>query len=138
MANAIYPKYKEALLTGSSNSSLTVDDTTDGTYVALVDTGTYSYSAAHQFYSSLSGIVGTPQRIATPTVTSGTFDGDNVTFTAVSGNDVEALVIYRKNSGADTTWRLVAYIDTSVTGLPVTPNSGDIDITWNASGIFTL
>lgn len=139
MANAIYPLYKQALLTNSSsNISLDQDDTTNGPFVALVDAGTYAYSATHDFYNDLSGVVGTDQRIATPTVTSGTFDGDNVTFSAVSGNTVEALVIYRKNSGANTTWRLVAYIDTSVTNLPVTPNGGDISITWNASGIFTL
>jgi hypothetical protein len=141
MANAVYPIYKTAILSASSNVSLTVDDTTDGPFVALVDTGTYTYSAAHDFFNDLSGIVGTDQRIATPTVGSvsaGTFDGDNVTYTAVSGATVEALVIYRKNAGANTTWRLVVYIDTSVTGLPVTPNGGDITVTWNASGIFTI
>lgn len=139
MANAIYPLFKQALLTnGSTNISLDQNTTTDGPFVALVDTGTYTYSAAHDFYNDLSGIVGTDQRITAPSVTSGTFDGGDVTFTAVSGATVEALVIYRKNSGANTTWRLVAYIDTSVTNLPVTPNGGDISITWNASGIFTL
>ena|SRR5689334_1056511 len=137
MANAVYPKYKEALLNNSANSALTGSGAT-GLYVALVDTGTYTYSASDQFYSSLSGVVGTDQEITTVTLTSGTVDGDNVTFTAVSGASVEALVFYRKNAGANTTWRLVAYIDTSVTGLPVTPNGGDITITWNASGIFTL
>lgn len=141
MANAIYPIYKNALMTAGANTSLDQDDTTNGPYVALVDTGTYTYSAAHDFYNDLSGIVGTDQRIATPTVGSvaaGTFDGDNVTFSAVTGASVEALVIYRHNSGANTTWRLVAYIDTGVTGLPVTPNGGDITVTWNASGIFAL
>lgn len=138
MANAIYPIYKQALLAASASVSLDQDDTTNGPFVALVDTGTYTYSAAHDFYNDLSGIVGTDQRITSPTVTTGTFDGSDVTFTAVSGNSVEALVIYRKNSGANTTWRTVAYIDTSVTGLPVTPNGGDISITWNASGIFTI
>lgn len=138
MANAIYPKYKEALLAGTSGYDLDHDDTTDGVYVALIDTGTYTYNSAHDFYNDLSGIVGTPVRISAPTVTNGVFDGDNVTFTAVTGNSVEALVIYRKNSGANTTWPLVAYIDASVTGLPVTPNGGDIAITWNASGIFAL
>jgi hypothetical protein len=139
MANAVYPLYKQALITNSSsNISLDQNTTTDGPFVALVDTGTYTYSAAHDFYNDLSGIVGTDQRITSPTVTNGTLDGSDLTYTAVSGNSVEALVIYRKNSGANTTWRLVAYIDTSVTGLPVTPNGGDITITWNASGIFTL
>jgi activator of HSP90 ATPase len=139
MANAIYPIYKQAIMTAGTNSSLDQNDTTNGPFVALVDTGTYSYSAAHDFYNDLSGIVGTDQRLVAPTVsTSGVFDADNVTFSAVSGASVEALVIYRKNSGANTTWRLVAFIDTSVTNLPVTPNGGDISITWNASGIFAL
>jgi hypothetical protein len=138
MANAVYPEYKEFLLSASANVSLNVDDTTDGPFVALVDTGTYTYSSAHDFYSDLSGIVGTDQRIASPTVANGTFDGADVTFTAVSGSTVEALVIYRHNSGANTTWKLVLYQDSSVTGLPVTPNGGDIVVTWNASGIFTI
>lgn len=138
MANAIYPLFKQSLLAGDTNADLDTNTTTDGVYAVLVDTGTYTYSAAHQFYSSLSGIVGTEQRITTPTVTTGTFDGDNVTFTAVTGNSAEAIVLFRKNSGANTTWRLVAYIDTGVTNLPVTPNGGDISITWNASGIFAL
>lgn len=138
MANAIYPKYKQSLLAGDANADLDNNTATDGPFVALVDTGTYTYNAAHQFYSDLSGIVGTDQRITAPTVTTGLLDGGDLTFTAVSGATVEALVIYRKNSGANTTWRLVAYIDTGVTGLPVTPNGGDITVTWNASGIFQL
>lgn len=137
MANAIYPKYKKSLLDGDANTALTGSGTT-GLYVALVDTGVYTYNAANQFYSDLSGIVGTDQEITTVTTTGGLIDGDNVTFTAVSGATVEALVLYRKNAGANTTWRLVAYIDTGVTGLPVSPNGGDIDITWNASGIVQL
>lgn len=133
MANAIYPKYKQALLDAAANV-----DINDGTVkVALVDTGTYTYSAAHEFYSSLSGVVGTPQEILNTTVTDGVFDGDNVTFTAVTGNSVEALVIYI-DTGNTGTSRLVAYIDTGVTGLPVTPNGGDISIQWSGSGIFQL
>lgn len=133
MANSIYPKYKEAVLQSSANSSLT------GTVkVALVDTGTYTYSSAHEFLTSLTGTVGTAQTIgATKSYTNGVFDGGDVTFTAVTGNSVEALVIYIDTGTAGTS-RLVAYIDTGVTGLPVTPNGGDISITWNASGIFAL
>jgi hypothetical protein len=137
MANAIYPKYKQSLLNADANSALNGSGST-GLYVALVDTGTYTYNSAHQFYSDLSGIVGTDQEITSTTITNGLIDGNDVTFTAVSGASVEALVLYRKNAGANTTWRLVAYIDTSVTGLPVTPNGGNIGITWNASGIVQL
>lgn len=137
MANAVYPLYKKALLDGGANSALTGSGTT-GLYAALVDTGTYTYSAAHQYYSDLSGIVGTPGEVATVTTTGGLIDGDNVTYTAVTGASAEAIVLYRRNTGANTTWRLVAYIDTGYTGLPVTPNGGDITVTWNASGIVQL
>lgn len=139
MANAVYPIYKTALKSASANVSLTENTATDGPFCALLDTGTYTYNAAHDFYNDLTGIVGTDQRITTPTVGSvaaGVFDGDNLTYTAVTGATVEALGIYRKNAGANTTWRLVLYLDTSVTGLPVTPNGGDITVTWNASGIW--
>jgi hypothetical protein len=137
MANAVYPIYKKALLDGAADSALTGSGTT-GLYCALVDTGTYTYNAAHDFYNDLSGIVGTDQEITTVTTTGGLIDGDNLTFPSVTGATVEALVLYRKNAGANTTWRLVAYIDTGVTGLPVTPNGGNITVTWNASGIIQL
>lgn len=134
MANALYPLWKEQLLQFTTNNNLSA-----GTVkVALIDTGTYTYSAAHQFWSSASAAsVGTPQTIGTKTFTNGVFDGANVTFTAVTGASVEALVIYIDTGTAGTS-PLVAYIDTSVTGLPVTPNGGDITITFNASGIFAL
>ncbi len=138
MANAVYDLFKQELMKGTSNNLLNSSDGATGVFVALVDTGTYTFSQSHQFYSDLSGVVGTDQEILSKTQTAGVFDGDNVTFSAVTGNDVEALVLYRKNSGADTTWPLIAFIDTNVTGLPVTPNGGDIGITFNASGIFKL
>jgi hypothetical protein len=138
MANALYPLFKQELMKGTSNNLLNSTEGATGVYAALVDTGTYTYSAAHQFYSSLSGVVGTDQEILSKTQTTGTFDGTDLTFPSVSGASVEAIVLYRKNAGANTTWPLIAYIDTGVTGLPVTPNGGNITVTWNASGIFTL
>jgi len=134
MANALYPLWKEQLLQFTANNNLSA-----GTVkVALIDTGVYTYSAADQFYSSASAAaVGTPQTIGSKTFTNGVFDGADVTFTTVTGSTVEALILYI-DTGSAATSPLVAYIDTSVTGLPVTPNGGNIDITWNASGIFAL
>ena len=134
MANALYPKWKEQLLQFTTNNNLSA-----GTVkVALVDTGVYTYNAADQFYSSVTAAaVGTPQTLGTKTFTNGVFDAADVTFTAVTGASVEALVIYI-DTGTAATSPLVAYIDTSVTGLPVTPNGGNIAITWNVSGIFAL
>ena len=133
MASAIYPKAKESFL--SQNPSIDLD--TDTIKVALVDTGTYTYSAAHQYYSSVSGVVGTPATLASKTVTNGTFDAADVTFSAVSGATVEAIIIY-KDTGSAATSPLIAYIDSASSGLPVTPNSGDINVVWSGSGIFSL
>ena len=138
MANVIYPLFKQELMKGMANNLLNSTEGATGVYAALVDTGTYTYSAAHQFYSSLSGIVGTDQEVLTKTQAAGVFDGTNLTYTSVSGSTFEAIVLYRKNGGANTTWPLIAYLDTGVTGLPAIPDGGNITITWNASGIFTL
>ena len=132
MANAIYPKWKEAIAQASANSSL------GGTVkVALVDTGTYTYSSAHEFYSSVSGVVGTPATLGTKTFTNGVFDAADVTYTGVSGSSAEALIVYI-DTGSSATSRLVAYLDTGWTNLPVTPNGGDITLQFHASGIFAL
>ncbi len=137
MANAIYPKYKQSVLSADASSDLLQSSASVAPFVAMVSSS-YTYSSSHQFYSSLSGVVGTDQQLTTPTATNGTFDADDVTFSSVTGSAVAALIVYRKNAGANTTWRLVLFEDTSVTGLPVTPNGGNIVITWNASGIFTI
>jgi len=138
MANALYPIWKQDLMKITANTNLNGAEGATGVYCSLVDLGTYTYSSAHDFFNDVSGVVGTDQEILTKTQTTGTFDGDNLTYTAVTGASVEALILYRKNAGANTTWYLVAFIDTSVTGFPVTPNGGNITVTWNGSGIFTL
>ena len=138
MADAFYQEYMQNLLAGTSGYDLDATEGATGVYVALIDTGVYTFNQAHEFYSDLTGIVGTPVEILTKTVTNGTFDGADITFTSVTGATVEAIVFYRQNAGANTTWPLIAYEDTGVTGLPVTPNGGNISITWNASGIFKL
>jgi hypothetical protein len=123
MANTLYDKGREAFLSGGISWS------GDTIKAVLVDTGTYTFSQAHQYLSSLSGTVGTAATLGTKTVTSGVADAADVTYTAVSGASCEAIVIY-KDTGVAGTSPLIAYIDTA-TNLPVTPNGGDISITWD-------
>lgn len=136
MANALYDKGREGFLDGS------IDWDTDTIKVALVDTGNYTVNlSTHDFYDDVnqsSAVVGTPQTLGSKTVTAGVADAADVTFSTVTGASVEALVIY-KSTGSDATSRLIAYIDTG-TGLPVTPNGGDIIVVWDngANKIFKL
>lgn len=138
MTNAVYPKYKEAVLGAAADSALTGTGTT-GLYAVLVDTNSYTYNPAHQFYTSLTGIAGAEKEITSVTLVNGIVDGNDITFVAVPpGPNCEALVLFRKNTGASSTWRLVTYLDSGIVNLPVTPNGGDITITWNVGGIFGL
>lgn len=129
MASALYPKGKEGFLGAE------IDLTADTIKVALIDTGVYTFSTAHDYFNDVSGIVGTPGTIENPVVTNGIFDGDDVVFSAVTGNSVEAIVIY-KDTGTSTTSPLIAYID----GISVTPDGSDIIIQWDngANKIFAL
>src|SRR5215472_5758453 len=125
MSNSLYPLWKEALITESAtNKSLDQTSATNAPYAALVAIGgaNYNYSASHQFYSTVQPFVqGTPKQLTTPVVSNGVFKADIVTFTSVTGAAVGAIVIYRQNSGANTTWRLIAYLDSSaIPSLPIT------------------
>lgn len=135
MANALYPKFKEGLISGGSNLNLS-----SGTVKAvLVDTASYTYSTSHQFLSDIpSGMrVAITAALSSKTVTGGVFDAADLPWSAVTGAQSEAIVLF-VDTGTASTSPLIGYLDTGVGGLPVTPNGGDINITWNASGIFAL
>lgn len=138
MANALYPKFKQEALKAAAASSLNGAGTT-GVYAALIDTGVASYNATHQYFNSIvAGQIGVEQEITTKTFVDGLFDGADVSFPTVTGANAEAIAIFVKTAGANTTWPLVAWLDTGVTGLPVLPNGGSINVVWNALGIFQL
>jgi hypothetical protein len=133
MASVVYPKAKEALLKGDL-------DLDGDVRIILVDVADYTYSAAHDFLDDVlaAARVATSGALTGKTFTNGVFDADDVTLTAVTGDVSEAIVVYR-HTGVEATSNLIAYID-SATGLPVTPNGGDITVAWDAGAnkIFAL
>lgn len=136
MANALYDKGYEGFLDGS------IDWDTDNIKAVLVDTGAYTVDlGADKFLSDIPGgaVIATSGNLASKTVAAGVADAADLTFTAVTGTSVEAVVIY-KDTGVAGTSRLIAYVDTATLGLPVVPNGGDVTITWSngADRIFRL
>lgn len=137
MASDLYPLAKQSFISQSPS----IDMDTDTIKVALVNTTTdYTYSSAHQFLSSVTTYSGTTdQTLGSITVTNGVFNAASATFTsvAISGSKtVQALVIY-KSTGTGSTSPLIAYIDGFTA---VTPNGGNISITWDSGSnkIFSL
>jgi hypothetical protein len=114
---------------------------TDNIKAVLVDTGTYTpSSSADQYLSDIAAgaRIATSGNLSGKSTTGGVFDADDVTFSAVTGASVEAVVLY-KDTGVAGTSRLIAYID-SVTGFPFTPSGADVTIVWDsgANKIFKL
>lgn len=128
--NALYDKGRNKFARGEILWRATGGDTIK---VTLVDTADYVVDLAnHEFISDVLAAA----RVATATLTlldpvAGVCDANDVTFPAVTGDPCEALVIW-KDTGVEGTSPLIAYIDTA-TGLPVTPNGGDINIVWQAT-----
>jgi len=130
MANALYPIFKQRLL----DKALDMD--TDTIKAILVDAADYTYSSAHDDLADVAGggIVSTAT-LGTLTIALGVFDSADFSWTAVTGDQSEDIIIYDDTHASDA---LVVFYDTGITGMPVTPNGGNINVTVHASGWFAL
>lgn len=129
MASQLYPKGKKKIL--DADIDLLVDDIR----AVLIDTADETYNAADEWHADLTGtgIVVTTGNLATKDTTSGVFDAANITISAVSGDTVEAIVLY-KWTGVSATSPLIAWFDVST----YTPNGSDVTVVWNGSGLFAI
>jgi hypothetical protein len=131
MANALYSPFKQGLL------SKQFDLPNDVVKAALVDGASATFSAAHQFLSSISaGVVAKSPALTGKTITDGVFKAAYVTLPGVVGPSVEVVVVYVDKGGADSANPLVGWIDAPA--IAYNPNGSDAEIRWSASGIFTL
>lgn len=135
MANALYTSFKNAAL----GSGTPVDFDADTIKVILADSADYTVNlASHDYLDDVAG----GARVATATLSSkavsgGAFDSADPTFTAVTGDVCELLLLY-KDTGTESTSPLIAYYDTFSEGMPITPNGGNVVVTVNASGWFAF
>ena len=135
MANALYDHGREGFLDGS------IDYDTNDIKLVLIDEAddTPALDTDEDLADIVAGArVAVSGNFAGKTVAAGVADANNVTLSAVSGDVSESITIYA-DSGVEGTSRLICNIDTA-TGLPVTPNGGDITVQWDdgANKIFKL
>ena len=144
MADALYRNYKAILWGGGVHGA--VDwDAASTVKVTLTDHAGGDGApapATDQDYEDINGsevtngLSGFLANVTIDSVAEGTVDSDDVTFTSVSGSQFESYT-YFKDTGTPTTSPLLIYID-SATGLPLTPNGGDITITHAGGGIVDI
>ena len=140
MANSVYPLWKNALMAELPTLKSLDQPAPNNAAVVLLSIGTggYTYSDLHQYYTDLAGIVNVAKVLPSPVLTSNVFSAQGIVFTGVTGSTIGAFAIFRQNSGANSTWRLVLYEDTGIIGLPMIPNGGNVLVTWSTQGIFAL
>jgi hypothetical protein len=94
-----------------------------------------SFNSAHEFVSDLTGasIIARSGNLAGKTSTNGVFDANDITLTAVSGSAFTHVILY-KDTGTDSSSPLIAIFDVS----SFTPNGGDVNVVFNASGLFSI
>ena len=134
MADVIYPKYKEALLSGATDVALD----SSNVVVSFINNDLQFFSSGDQYYSDLdaNSVIGEAS-LSNTSVENGVFDADPAQVEITKNVSAESLLIWI-NTGNTETSRLVAWLDESVAGLPTSPDEEFIDITWNEFGIFKL
>lgn len=135
MANALYNKGREGFLDGSiqwlaHTIVLSLIDENDDTIDLAVDDNIDDRLVGSR--------VATSDGLTSKTATDGVADSADKTLTAVTGDVAESIDVW-KSTGTESSSRLICNIDTA-TGLPVTPNGGDINVQWDNGGnkIFML
>lgn len=135
MANALYEHGRENFLGGS------IDFDADDIKLMFIDEGVEVPDLANdEDLADRAGgaIVDTSGNFAGKTITSGVADATDVTLATVVGAQFESIDIYMDSGVAASSW-MICNIDTA-TGLPCTPNGGDIIVSWDAGAdkIFKL
>ncbi len=94
-----------------------------------------SITTTWEFHSSLTGgsIVATSGNLSGKTITNGVFDANNITITAVSGSAFTHVILFHA-TGVSATAELIAVFDVA----SFTPNGGDVNVVFNASGLFSI
>lgn len=88
--------------------------------------------SADQFLSDRAGAarVAVSTSFGSKTGTAGVLDAADVTITSVTGDQSESVDLYCHDGGADSARRMLMNFDTA-TGLPITPDGGNITVQWD-------
>jgi hypothetical protein len=111
-------------------------DNIDASLLDETDSGTITSSFVDYDEVDAATVVAT-EDVTISGIANGVVSVSAVTFTAVTGDAADYLTVW-KNSGTPATSPLIITWDSATTGLPVTPNGGDITATWGSNTLVTL
>ena len=131
MSNVVQAKIKQKMLEDLLSAA--------AVKLVLIDAADYTWNAAHDFLDDIpaGARVGISAALAGKTFTDGAFDSDPAVFTSLTGDPVEEGMLFI-DTGSAATSRLIARIDTFASGMPFSPTGGNVNVTPEAAGWFTL
>ena len=168
MANVLYPSGTLNLLKGNFHFDTYGPTGSPGgvasaSYAVLLSDGASTgfnwYDATQETYSDLISSMGAPSMMITASapvlltnitcsagggVSAGCIDADDVVFSSVPANiagggaQCTGVAIFQSSSVAGTDYLFGFYATGSGGPIAITPNGGDITVTWNASGVMCL
>lgn len=140
MANFAFDSYRNNVL--GSGTRVDLDgDTINGMFVDHADD---TPAVADDFIDDILSAARVPAEASCPALGTktigvvgvGVFDAADTVFTSLTGDQSESLILY-KDTGTESTSDLIVRWDTA-TGLPLTPNGGNVTVVWAAGGIITV
>ena len=136
MANARYPKFWKNQNNGNAVNLLTAT-----LKWVLVDTALYTYGVAHEFLSDIAAgaRLAMTAALANKTINDlAVLDADDPSLTDPGGGATAEAIVLFVDTGDPATSKLIAYLDSGVTGLPYTLDGTNDSVQHNASGVITL
>lgn len=137
MATIVHTDWLNGMLGLPTHSVVDLNtDNIDASLLDQTDAGTITASYVDYDEVDTATVVATGDLTVTG-IAAGVVSASAITFTSVTGDAADYLTVW-KNSGTPATSPLVITWDSATTGLPVTPNGGDITATWGSNTLVTL
>ncbi|HEY6058522.1 MAG TPA: hypothetical protein VIV06_10845 [Candidatus Limnocylindrales bacterium] len=143
MANRLQDKYRNNILGDNTYTNVQLD--ADTIAAMFIDAADDTLLVSDGDLSLLAAGARVPAAASCPalgtktigTIAVGVFGAANTVFSGLTGDQVEHMIVF-KNTGTDNTSIICAFWDTFTSGMPLTPNGGDVTVQWNGSGIFSV
>lgn len=147
MATIVHDTLRNGQLGNPNGTTTTVDFDTDDIRPCLVDDTDLSAPSGPPLVTwddwadvNQGTLVDDGSNLSSKTVGSvgvGIFDAADYVHASVTGDDADYLIL-RKYDATDANSTLIVTYDSATTGLPVSPNGGDITDQWAGGGILSI
>ena len=138
MATIVHTELLQGMLGNPTHSQIDWDtNNIDASLLDQTDSGTITAATVDYDEVNAATVVATGD-LTISSVTGGVVSSTaGITFSSVTGDAADYLAVW-KNSGTPSTSPMGVTWDSATTGLPVTPNGGDITATWGSNTVLTV